>query len=753
MKKYYYIFILFALTAGLLKAQLPYNQNKLCLDNVVNISTSPIKPTKNMVIADFNGDGFKDYAIADVNSQSIKVYKALGYGQGFLATNSISVSSTLNESNSITHGDYNGDGNLDIAICYGGIIQTFTSTGTGFNFNPASVTPIPAGSSLGLTYIATADFTSDFVDDLLLVTTNSSYTAGVSVIGFKSNSVSFSTAYSSVINAQTLGGFSASNRINFSIGDINGDNNFDIVFTNPNKTDTFTVLKHITSSTTFSFVEIKQAVLAMAPTNYQPRLCAVGDINNDSYDDVVTYSEKATLNTVSIFFGSPIGLVFGTSFNISITSIGTLNDFTLKDLNNDGYIDFVGIASSGLLIYLQDGANNAFVPSSFIFITIPNVTNINPQELEVIDFDKNLINDIFIKTWKNGVNQPIVVPNFSYDNYINYTNTSLCGGNTITLTAVTGPTIVPSTSSVSIHSWYETSSGNVLSASPSFTTNTPGNFYNLLKFPMPYSGSNCKLTTDTLAITFANNVTITPTSSAPNVCYGLPVTFSVTGATSYTWYPANIATNILLVPNVYSSAVYTVVGQDANGCKDIKTIGVGLFPLNTNTIATSNGTTFCAGNTLTLSFFGVQSYTWTDGSNNLGNNSFININPNASTTYSLIFTDNYGCTSYKTLDIALNPTCTSTTNSITVYNAITPNGDGINDFLIIDNIDKYTNTTVDIYDRWGVLIFNAKNNYNNITNYWPKKEDYSQLISTTYFYVINFGNGTVKKDWIEILKD
>ncbi|KZE74749.1 hypothetical protein AV926_17605, partial [Myroides marinus] len=38
---------------------------------------------------------------------------------------------------------------------------------------------------------------------------------------------------------------------------------------------------------------------------------------------------------------------------------------------------------------------------------------------------------------------------------------------------------------------------------------------------------------------------------------------------------------------------------------------------------------------------------------------------------------------------------------IVIYNLVTPDGDGKNDYFIIDNINKFPNNTVEIYNRWG----------------------------------------------------
>ena len=88
-----------------------------------------------------------------------------------------------------------------------------------------------------------------------------------------------------------------------------------------------------------------------------------------------------------------------------------------------------------------------------------------------------------------------------------------------------------------------------------------------------------------------------------------------------------------------------------------------------------------------------------------------------------------------------------------VFNAVTPNGDGMNDELVLKGIECYPGNTVEIYNRWGVLVYETKN-YNSNGNTFKgysegrvtvKKAD--KLPTGTYYYVIKYnfdlGNGEV----------
>jgi gliding motility-associated-like protein len=85
--------------------------------------------------------------------------------------------------------------------------------------------------------------------------------------------------------------------------------------------------------------------------------------------------------------------------------------------------------------------------------------------------------------------------------------------------------------------------------------------------------------------------------------------------------------------------------------------------------------------------------------------------------------------------------------TVIIHNAITPNGDGLNEIFIIENIDDticYPENAVEIYNRWGVLVFDTKN-YNNTTNHFDGVsrgrttiKQGSGLPTGTYFYVLNY---------------
>ena len=85
--------------------------------------------------------------------------------------------------------------------------------------------------------------------------------------------------------------------------------------------------------------------------------------------------------------------------------------------------------------------------------------------------------------------------------------------------------------------------------------------------------------------------------------------------------------------------------------------------------------------------------------------------------------------------------------NILIYEGISPNNDGLNDQLVIENIENYPFNEIEVYNRWGNLVYRNKE-YNNTTNFWDGKSsegimlDDEYLPSGIYYYIINLGDGS-----------
>lgn len=83
---------------------------------------------------------------------------------------------------------------------------------------------------------------------------------------------------------------------------------------------------------------------------------------------------------------------------------------------------------------------------------------------------------------------------------------------------------------------------------------------------------------------------------------------------------------------------------------------------------------------------------------------------------------------------------------IEISKVVTPDGNGVNDELIITNIEKFTNNKIVIVDRWGSVIYTASG-YNNGSVVWRGiNRDGAMVPTGTYFYSISVRYG---EDFVE----
>ena len=70
---------------------------------------------------------------------------------------------------------------------------------------------------------------------------------------------------------------------------------------------------------------------------------------------------------------------------------------------------------------------------------------------------------------------------------------------------------------------------------------------------------------------------------------------------------------------------------------------------------------------------------------------------------------------------------------------ITPNGDGKNDVWRIENIQLYLNVTIEVYTRWGKLVYRSDDGNQDP---WDGTFKGKELPMDSYHYIINLGDGS-----------
>lgn len=81
---------------------------------------------------------------------------------------------------------------------------------------------------------------------------------------------------------------------------------------------------------------------------------------------------------------------------------------------------------------------------------------------------------------------------------------------------------------------------------------------------------------------------------------------------------------------------------------------------------------------------------------------------------------------------------------VVIYNGVTPDNDGINDYFIIDNINYFPNNHVSIYNRWGRKVFETQD-YDSKGNVFKGYAEGSAIVGKgeklptgTYYYVVEY---------------
>ena len=161
---------------------------------------------------------------------------------------------------------------------------------------------------------------------------------------------------------------------------------------------------------------------------------------------------------------------------------------------------------------------------------------------------------------------------------------------------------------------------------------------------------------------------------------------------SYTWSNGGSGSSgSNLLPGNYAVAI-----ADANGCTD--TARFTLSDQSNLLVSLGNDTAFCPGGQVVLSPGSFDSYSWQDGSANP------TFTVTASGKYSVVVRSAAGCTATDTVEITVD--C----SDIYFPTAFTPNGDGrTDDFGPAGNLAAIRNYRLQVYNRWGQLVFSSDN--------------------------------------------
>ncbi len=276
---------------------------------------------------------------------------------------------------------------------------------------------------------------------------------------------------------------------------------------------------------------------------------------------------------------------------------------------------------------------------------------------------------------------------------------------------------------------------------------------------------NCSLTViDALGCTIVQNVEIkvnnpiaTISMTSPISCNGLAdgslVVDVAGGKPNYTYAWSNGATTSA-VTNV-GAGNYSVTVTDADGNEGSVSFDfVGPVPI---IIDLSEPITPSCDNDGAISISvsgGTMPYKEIKWSNDVVGLSNAGLRPG---DYGVIVTDQNDCTAEENFRLPSDATCVPCYMSNKV---VTPNDDGRNDAFCISCVDMAANNHLEIYNRWGQLVFEA-DNYECVlgteSDCWKGLTRSSNLVDEGgYFWILEYDDGNERKrirDYVTILRD
>jgi gliding motility-associated-like protein len=344
-------------------------------------------------------------------------------------------------------------------------------------------------------------------------------------------------------------------------------------------------------------------------------------------------------------------------------------------------------------------------------------------------------------------------------------------------TPVCGPSaVIPITASGGTpgqYRWYTVATGGTAipgetnaTYSPTVTS-TPANFF------VSINNGTCE--SARISVTATLIITPAPTTTGSSACPGGIFTLAASGGTNgqYKWYtdatggtPITGAVNGSFTTAALSSTTNFYVTNTASGCESTRTSV-------TATVITSGCAPNIPAQTYNLPIEGkvevdLKLLITTSGILDVSTIKIIK-QPASGASASIangVLVIDYKGKPFVGREVIIIEACTTTgqcsqqtfeidvAGDIVVFNGISPNGDGLNDFLTIQNIEllpETKNNTVMIYSRWGDEVFKVSDYNNKDRAFKGDTNNGNKLPNGTYFYKIMLPNaGKTKTGFIKI---
>jgi len=331
-----------------------------------------LKSAEAIGAGDFNNDGLTDIVVTDDDSETnYGIYIFFQSADGTLGTPVLYQNCPACGPDSVSGGDVNNDGRDDV-------IQE-TGTGIAVRYQNASGTlDDPVYFTTGTTNkLRIGDLNNDGLPD---VVTHGWGESSVFVL-FQDGAGSFDAAEEYTLENQ---GYN-----DLEIGDVNDDGLNDIVASSGQ------------GSETEAFGVILQTGAGFgAPTYYasvEPADgLAIGDLNNDSLNDIVT--NDSWTDQIHVYLQNGGGTL---DAEVNYDTAGSFNHpMAVTDTNQDGRMDAVGAGSTRMSVYHQKA--DGTLDTAEIY-TLPYATWLNPHGMMAVDVNNNGRDDIIFANYNYGM--------------------------------------------------------------------------------------------------------------------------------------------------------------------------------------------------------------------------------------------------------------------------------------------------------------------------------------------------------------
>jgi hypothetical protein len=379
-------------------------------------------------IGDFNGDGKNDMAVLNYSSANVSVFiNTTSPGAATPAFSAKTDFATGSLPYSVSIGDFNGDGRNDMAVAnYGSnTVSVFLNTTAPGAATPAFSAKTDFTAGIGSISVSIVDFNGDGKNDMAVAnngSNNVSVFLNTAAPGAATPSFSAKTDFTTGVTP-------------FSVvtGDFNGDGKNDIAVANYSSNNVSVLLNTTSPGAAIPAFSAKTDFA----TGTGPCSVSIGDFNGDGKNDMAVANSSS--NTVSVLLNiTPIGVI-SPSFSAKrdFTTGDNPYSISIDDLNGDGKKD-MAIANQGsntVSVFLNTTTPGAIVPT--LSIKTDFITGSHPTSV--------CIGDV------NGDGKPDLVVVNDYSSSVSVLlNTTTPGATTPTFSAKTDFTTVGMPISVSI---------------------------------------------------------------------------------------------------------------------------------------------------------------------------------------------------------------------------------------------------------------------------------------------------------------